>query len=257
MKYSCFLVGLSMVLSGCVYSHTWHRQYSEYLFQHDGVFRHYRLFDKEDTWRIETDVNLEYERHLFTDKAGFGYYCMNPIEGLLQLPCALLTELPFRWMWEKRYVYQVPVRYDKSLKIKNVRSGGNWEKLIWEDNQHPGITNIVCATVKTLDEDTGMSEISVAHFKGGVKIGEVTLEPIVSQTYHHLQTFDGRRVYIWNEFDRASYLYGYFRCGPAARTSWCPLLQELDLETGIVKRLVWTEYNKLHHSDEVVVERRK
>lgn len=248
MRKALVIILLPLILCGCVYSHTWHHVDTD-------NNRCYRLVDDGGNWYFETEMSLEYERHLFTEKSGFGYYCeMNMLEALVQFPCVLLTELPFRWLWEKDYVWRVPVQYDKALKVKNDRWTGRREVLAWEKH---GVANVVCATVKNLNEDTGDAEISIAHYRGRTKIREVVLEPVVWYSSHHLQTFDGRHVYIWNQFDRASYLYGYFRCGLDARTSWCPILQELDLETGIVRRLVWTEYNKLHHSDEVVVERRK
>ena len=251
MKTIIVTILLAMILSGCVYSHTWHYQYM------DADNRCYKLINDGGDWCFETELNLEYERHLFTDKAGFTYLRMNTMEALVQLPCVLLTELPFRWMWEKKYVYRVPVRYDKSLKVANNRAEGRWERLTWEDCHHSGITNVVVATVNVLDEYTGKSKISVVYYRGGAKVREVDLEPIVFASSHRLQTFDGRYVYIWDDFDRASYLYGYFRCGLAAKTSWCPILLELDLETGVVRRLVWTEYNTLYHSDDVVMERRR
>lgn len=247
MKNAITITLVAMILNGCVYSHTRHYQY-------ENRNRCYKLIDDDGDWYFETEMKLEYERHLFTDEAGYGYYCLNPVAALVQIPCVLLTELPFRWMWEKEYVYRVPIRYDKALKVKNDRREGGWEVLSWKD-RHSGISNVVYATVRSLDDDTGMSEISVAYRRGGVKIREVVLEPIVWGFRHRLQTFDGRYVYIWNGSDRASYLYGYFRCGKAAKTSWCPILLELDLETGIVRRLVWTEYNTLYHSDDVVMKR--
>lgn len=248
MKLLIIVFVLPMVLSGCLYSHTKHYQCT------DSDNRPYRLIDNDGTWCFETRLSLEYERHFFTKKAGFGYCCMNPIEMLIQIPCIILTELPFRWMWEKEYAYRVPVEYDKPLKV--TRHGGHRCKFLAWDDRHSGISNIVCATRKVLDENTGSSEISVVYSKGGVKIREVELEPVFG-CFYELWTFDGRHVYIWDDFDRASYLYGYFRCGLAAKTSWCPILLELDLKTGIVRRLVWTEYNTLYHSDDVILERRK
>ena len=250
MKKSIAFALLPMIISGCVYTHTWHHQSVD-------ITGLYRLVDSGGETCLETELDLEYERHLFTDKAGFTYCRMNPIEALIQIPCIILTELPFRWMWEKEYVYRVPIKCDKSLNVTHERLTGMRQLLSWEDGRSIGVSNTVCATVKVLDESTGDSEISVAHCRNGIKVSEVDLEPVFWESSYHIFTLDGRYVYVFSDFDKASYLYGYFRCGPAAKTSWCPILLELDLETGIVRRLVWTEYNTLYYSDDVIMERRK
>ena len=98
MRNLAILLLLSVGLSGCIYTHTWHFQDS------DNYPWPCEQKDKAGVSCFETELKLQYERHFFTGKAGFEYYCMNPLEALVQCPFVLLTELPFRRMWEKKYV---------------------------------------------------------------------------------------------------------------------------------------------------------
>ena len=101
------------------------------------------------------------------------------------------------------------------------------------------------------------AEAKLSFWRGTTLSKEIILEPALRRGDVYIDTFDGRHLYIWVKSSRATYLYRYYRWNGGGRTSWCPALLELDLETGALRRLVWIEYNNLYHADEVVMEQYK
>ena len=198
---------------------------------------------------LETD----YEHHIFTDKAGFTYDSeLNPLIWVPQLPFIWLCEVPFRWLWEDYYAYRVPVKVDKRIRNKRYcrtvnRKNSKEQILSWvapDGNE--------CAVKVLMTAENGDAhEMRLSYLSGEMLSKELVLEPTFRALEVYIDTFDGRHLYIWDGSSRATYLYRYYRWNGGGRTSWCPALLELDLETGELRRLVWIEYNKLHHAEDV------
>ena len=245
--------------SGCIFTHTWELQtYPSWI---AGKNRPYEIVQEGGVYYTMSWLETKYEHHIFTDKAGFTYDSeLNPLIWVPQLPFIWLCEVPFRWLWEDYYAYRVPVKVDKRIRDKRYcrsvnRKDYKVQSLKWMTPE--GVENEVKVSLTVVDGDGLSAEARLSFWKGTTLSKEIVLEPTLQTPEVFIDTFDGRHLYIWDGSSRATYLYRYYRWNGGGRTSWCPALLELDLETGELRRLVWIEYNKLYHADEVVMDQYK